>query len=654
MIPLLKLDKAIREFPAGDSTVAVLKSISLSIDAGEMIAIVGASGSGKSTLMNILGCLDHLSAGTYAVNGKAVGALDKDALARLRREHFGFIFQRYHLLPTLSAVGNVEMPAIYAGAEQSVRHARALHLLDKLGLAERTSYLPGQLSGGQQQRVSIARALMNGGDVILADEPTGALDSKSGEEVLNILHELHALGHTIIIVTHDASVAANAQRIIEIKDGQIIRDAPNPHYQAPLPKVASESVRLTGQESKPGQAKWGSFKETFKMAWRALLSHRLRTALTMLGIIIGIMSVVSIAAIGEGAKNYILNDIRAIGTNTLDIFPGTDWGDDKAKSIRTLLPQDIAALQAEPYVDSVTPWTFSAIRLRYKNIDVDASVRGVGEQFLQANGSELESGVAFTKRDIQQQAQVAIINQNVKRKFFGSHTSPLGEIILLGSIPVRVIGVTANKKNMFNNTAQNLNIAIPYSTAASRILGRVHFDQITVRIADGQPSQLAEGNIIRLLTLRHGGKDFFTYNMDSIVKTAENTTQSLSLLLSLIALISLIVGGIGVMNIMLVSVTERTREIGIRMAVGARQRDVMQQFLTEAVLVCLIGGVIGILLSYGVSLVFGLFISQWKMVFSVWAVATAFLCALVIGIVFGYLPARNAARLDPIDALARE
>jgi macrolide transport system ATP-binding/permease protein len=618
-----------------------------------MVAIVGASGSGKSTLMNILGCLDRLSSGMYKVKGQKVDTLDSDALAQLRREHFGFIFQRYHLLPTLSALGNVEMPAIYAGTAQSARDTRARWLLDKLGLAERITYLPGQLSGGQQQRVSIARALMNGGEVILADEPTGALDSQSGEEVLNILHELHALGHTIIMVTHDASVAARAKRIIEMKDGQIIRDGPNPHYRIPSSQPPL-SAPVLAEQKKPGQAKWGAFKEAFTMAWGAMLAHRLRTALTMLGIIIGIMSVVSIVAIGEGAKKYILEDIRAIGANTLDIFPGKDWGDDKAASIRTLLPGDIAALQAEPYVDSVSPWTSSSIRLRYKNIDIDAYVRGVGEEFLQANGSELESGVGFTKRDIQQQAQVAIINQHTKRILFGSHTNPLGEIILLGATPVRVIGVTADKKNMFASTTQNLNIAIPYSTAASRILGRVHFDSITIRIVDGQPSQLAEDNIIRLLTLRHGSKDFFTQNMDAIVKTAENTTQSLSLLLALIALISLIVGGIGVMNIMLVSVTERTKEIGIRMAVGARQRDVLQQFLTEAVLVCLIGGLIGIILSYGASFIFSFFISKWKMVFSVWAIVTAFLCAVGIGVSFGYWPARNAARLHPIDALARE
>ncbi|MDO4706275.1 MAG: ATP-binding cassette domain-containing protein, partial [Comamonadaceae bacterium] len=231
--PLLEVRQLCREFPAGEGTIAVLKNVSLDIHAGEMVAIVGQSGSGKSTLMNILGCLDQPSSGSYRVGGRETGQLDPDELAQLRREYFGFIFQRYHLLSDLTAQANVEVPAIYAGAPTAQRQARARQLLARLGLAERTGHTPGKLSGGQQQRVSIARALMNGGQVILADEPTGALDSASGVEVMNILSELHAEGHTIILVTHDMQVAAHAQRIIEIRDGEIISDRPNTPANTP-------------------------------------------------------------------------------------------------------------------------------------------------------------------------------------------------------------------------------------------------------------------------------------------------------------------------------------------------------------------------------------------------------------------------------------
>ncbi|QSI31347.1 macrolide ABC transporter ATP-binding protein/permease MacB [Variovorax sp. RKNM96] len=657
--PLLKLRGIGRSFPSGEQEVQVLKDVDLDIGNGEMLAIVGASGSGKSTLMNILGCLDRPSSGTYTVSGQDVGTLDSDALAQLRREHFGFIFQRYHLMQHLTATGNVEVPAVYAGTEVAAREARARQLLARLGLEDRTEHRPSQLSGGQQQRVSIARALMNGGQVILADEPTGALDSKSGQEVIGILRELHAQGHTIIIVTHDMQVASCTERIIEIADGVIVGDRPNvPTVAAPAQAVGADaSTPPAMTRPKLGIARfstgWARFAEAFRMAWRSMMAHRMRTALTMLGIVIGITSVVSIVAIGEGAKRFVLSDIRAIGTNTLDVYPGRDFGDDKAASIRTLTPPDLQAIAAQPYVHSVTPATMRSLRLRYRSADVNGNVNGVSDAFFRVRDVQMASGAAFTAEDVRHQSQVVVIDQNTRRKLFPDGTEPVGKVILVGNLPCTVIGVAQEKKSMFGEN-KSLNIWLPYSTGASRLFGQQHFDGITVRIRDDQPTKAAEDSIVRLLTMRHGTKDFFTFNMDSIVKTAERTSQSLTLLLSLIAVISLVVGGIGVMNIMLVSVTERTREIGIRMAVGARQSDVLQQFLTEAVLVCLVGGFIGVVLSYGISFLFSLFVTQWQMIFSMGAVVSAFLCASLIGVLFGYLPARNAARLDPIEALARE
>ena len=653
---LLSLRGIGRSFPSGETRVQVLEDVNLDIGHGEMLAIVGASGSGKSTLMNILGCLDRPSSGSYTVSGHDVGTLDSDALAELRREHFGFIFQRYHLMQHLTATGNVEVPAVYAGTDGAAREARARQLLARLGLDDRGDHRPSQLSGGQQQRVSIARALMNGGEVILADEPTGALDSRSGQEVIAILRELHAQGHTIIIVTHDMQVASCTERIIEIADGRIVGDRPNvPTVAAPEATGGAEAPRPVTRPATGGRLStgWSRFAEAFRMAWRSMMSHRMRTALTMLGIVIGITSVVSIVAIGEGAKRFVLSDIRAIGTNTLDIYPGRDFGDDKAQSIRTLVPADLQAIAAQPFVHSVTPATMRSLRLRYRSIDINGNVNGVSDNYFAVRDVQMDSGIAFNANDVRHQSQVVVIDQNTRRKLFPEGVDPLGKIILVGSLPCTVIGVAQEKKSMFGENKQ-LNIWLPYSTAASRLFGQQHFDGITVRIRDEQPTKAAEDGIVKLLTLRHGGKDFFTFNMDSIVKTAERTSQSLTLLLSLIAVISLVVGGIGVMNIMLVSVTERTREIGIRMAVGARQSDVLQQFLTEAVLVCLVGGLIGVLLSYGISFLFSLFVKQWQMIFSLGAVLSAFFCASLIGVLFGYLPARNAARLDPIEALARE
>ncbi|VWD26469.1 MacB family efflux pump subunit [Burkholderia lata] len=684
--PLLKLAAVTRRFPAGDKDVVVLNNVNLSIHAGEIVAIVGASGSGKSTLMNILGCLDHPSEGTYTVGGRDTHMLDSDELAQLRREHFGFVFQRYHLLPHVDAVANLEMPAIYAGTPRAERHARARELLARLGLADRAHHRPGQLSGGQQQRVSIARALMNGGQVILADEPTGALDTKSGQDVIRILHELNALGHTIVIVTHDKAVARHAKRIIEISDGEIVADRPNRHYAEALAETGVDAAEAaeaseaaagespardrhdtptppaavdtdphvdTGTRTRRFAAGSGRFAEACRMAWIALVSHRLRTLLTMLGIIIGITSVVSIVAIGEGAKRYMLDEIGSIGTNTINIYPGTDWGDSRADAIQTLVPADVAALTEQPYVDSATPETSRTLLLRYRNVDVNALVSGVGDRFFQARGMRFALGVAFDEDAVRRQVQVAVIDQNTRRKLFGATRNPIGEVILVDNVPCVVIGVTADKKSAFGSV-KSLNVWVPYTTASGRLFGQRYLDSITVRVRDGQPSAAAEKSLERLMTQRHGRKDFFTYNMDSVVKTVEKTGQSLTLLLSLIAVISLVVGGIGVMNIMLVSVTERTREIGIRMAVGARQSDILQQFLVEAVLVCLLGGTIGIALSFGLGALFSMFVAQWKMVFSAGAIVTAFVCSTLTGVIFGFMPARNASRLDPIDALARD
>lgn len=649
--PLLEIDAVVRRFSTGGQQVEVLKGIDLTIHSGEMVAIIGASGSGKSTLMNILGCLDRPSEGSYRIDGRETGSLSNDELASLRRDYFGFIFQRYHLLPHLTAIQNTEIPAIYAGANKHFRQERAGKILERLGLGDRCDHRPNQLSGGQQQRVSIARALMNGGDVILADEPTGALDSKSGKEMMEVLHELHASGHTIILVTHDQQVAAHAERIIEISDGAIIRDQPNPKRQASVTAALAEKVAVK-QAANFLQANWGRFAEAFKMALIAMLSHRMRTLLTMLGIIIGITSVVSVVALGQGAQQKVIKDISAMGTNVIDVNPGKDWGDEDAAGIQTLVQSDLEALKAQVYVDSASPTTGGSQLLRYRNLTANASVNGVGEQYFRVKGYEIADGIAFSAADVKQQAQVVVIDQNTRKKFF-SNQDAIGMILFVGSLPCRVIGITKVKDGPMGNSS-NLEVWIPYTAAMNRLLGQQYFSSITVRVKDGISNPVAEQSITRLVTQRHGRKDFYTNSSDSIMKTINKTTTTLKLMISAIAVISLIVGGIGVMNIMLVSVTERTHEIGIRMAVGARQEDIMQQFLIESVLVCLLGGMIGIICSWGVAKVFSLFVTSFAMQFSLMSIVSAFLCSTMIGVIFGFLPARNAARLDPIEALARE
>jgi macrolide transport system ATP-binding/permease protein len=647
-VPLIELSGVRREFPAGETTVAVLKDIELSVEAGEMVAIVGASGSGKSTLMNILGCLDQPSGGSYRIAGRETGQLTPDELAELRREHFGFIFQRYHLLPDQSARGNVEIPAIYAGRDRAARRQRAGELLQRLGLGDRCEHRPGQLSGGQQQRVSIARALMNGGRVILADEPTGALDSKSGQEVMAILAELHADGHTIIIVTHDMKVAEHADRVIEISDGEIIADRRRAGRAQPSPRALPEVARESGW-----LAVRDRFGEAMRMSLAAMLAHRLRTFLTMLGIIIGIASVVSVVALGDGSTQRILKDISSMGTNTIDVFPGKEFGDVKSSAIHTLVPSDAAALAQQSYVDSVTPSVSTSVTARYRSVAVSATVNGVGEHYFRVRGLEMAEGQVFDADGVKRLAQDVVIDANTRKALFPDGGNPLGEVVLLGTVPCRIIGVAEKKDSGFGNNS-SLNVWVPYTTAMSRMLGQDYLKGVTVRISDSVASQDAERGIVELMTQRHGTRDFFVFNTDSIRQTIEKTTSTLTLLVSLIAVISLVVGGIGVMNIMLVSVTERTGEIGVRMAVGARQSDIMQQFLIEAVLVCLCGGILGVSLALLIGVVFSHFVSGFGMIYSTTSIIAAFVCSTLIGVTFGYLPARNAARLNPIDALVNE
>ncbi|MGG7047934.1 MULTISPECIES: MacB family efflux pump subunit [unclassified Campylobacter] len=641
---MIELKNITKKFKTGENEATVLKNVNLKIKKGEFIAIIGQSGSGKSTLMNILGCLDNASSGEYLLEDKDITNFKADELAELRREKFGFIFQRYNLLSSLNATQNVALPSIYAGVNKKSRQERAVEILSDLGLSDKTQSLPNKLSGGQQQRVSIARALMNGGEIILADEPTGALDSKSGEMVMQILLDLYKQGHTIIIVTHDQNIANYANRVIEIKDGSIISDS-----------VKKDEIFLKKPSQKPKKSIFTYYKdqliESFKMSVSAIVSHKLRSILTMLGIIIGIAAVVSMVALGKGSQEQILQSIRKVGTNTIDIMPGKGFGDMLSGKVRTLSISDVALLQEQDFLESVTPNTSTNGTVTFRNLSLTASLRGGGIDTLKVNGLNIETGRMFNADEVAASASVVVIDQNTKRSFFKDE-DPIGKVLLLNKKPLMIIGVIAQNSNSFGDPSQ-LRIYAPYSTVINKITGDRYISSITAKIDEEVNAQVAEKMITELLTIKHGRQDFFTRNSDSIKKTMEETIGTMRLLISSIAVISLIVGGIGVMNIMLVSVTERTKEIGIKMAIGARQTNILQQFLMEAILLCIIGGVVGVGLAYGVGYIVntsGLF----KMIFSNESVIAALATSMGIGIVFGYMPARNASLLNPIDALSRE
>ena len=635
-----------RYFGSGANRVHVLKDVSLSIEKGDFVAIIGQSGSGKSTLMNILGCLDSATSGSYQIDGIETAKMEPDELAALRRERFGFIFQRYNLLGSLTARDNVALPAVYMGMGGKERSTRAEKLLQDLGLEGKVGNKPSELSGGQQQRCAMARALMNGGEIIFADEPTGALDTASGKNVIEIIQKLHKEGHTVIMVTHDPGIAAIANRIIEIRDGEIISDSSkNPE----IPESKIERIK----EKSSWLFYYDQFVEAFKMSVQAIMAHKMRSLLTMLGIIIGIASVVSVVALGNGSEKKILADISAMGTNTISIFPGRGFGDRRSGRIKTLTIDDAKVIAKQSYVASATPQTNSGGTLTYRNTDLSASLYGVGEQYFDVRGLKLESGRLFDEGDVKEDAQVVVIDQNTKEKLFGADVNPLGKTVLFNKRPLTVIGVMEKEENSFGNS-DVLMLWSPYTTVMHQITGESYTNSITVKIKDDANTQVAEKGLTELLKTRHGTEDFFMNNSDSIKQMVETTTGTMKLLISSIALISLVVGGIGVMNIMLVSVTERTKEIGVRMAIGARRNNILQQFLIEAVLICIIGGLVGVGLSTLISLVFNHFVTEFPMEISIGSVIGAVVCSTAIGVAFGFMPANKASKLNPIDALSKD
>lgn len=644
---LLQLRGVSRRYVVGGQQVHALRDIDLDIRSGEMIALVGASGSGKSTLMNILGCLDRPSAGVYRVDGRDTSKLDPDETAALRCAYFGFVFQRYHLLSQLTARDNVEIPAVYAGVGASERHARATELLTRLGLGERLDHLPNELSGGQQQRVSIARALMNGGAVILADEPTGALDSATGEEMMKLLIELNAQGHTLVIATHDHQVAGHASRIIEMADGVMVSD------------------RAAGREAEPASREpliatirpspWSRYREAARMAFLALRAHRLRTALTALGVIIGVFAVIMTVALGESAQQALKQSLRALSTKSFEIEPGREIGDPRAEQVQTLTIQDVDALRRQYYVRSASPRQTTSLLLRYGSASGLATVWGVGESYFDAKSLAIVRGVAFSAEDERRQAQVAVIDENVERRFFGSE-NPLGKTIFIGNLPCVIIGVVGHLKGRLEQKSDNsLNVWAPFSVVSTRLTGRRNLKNIFLRLHADQSMATAESAMTQLLLERHRTKDFVIWNLDEARKTTENVVLLMSLVFAAIGAISLVVGGVGVMNIMLVSAAERAREIGIRIAVGARRSDIRDQFLTEAVAACLLGAAGGVTLSVAIGFIIAwLSPEQFEFVLSIRAIVVAVACAALTGVVAGYAPARSAAQLDPVEALARD
>nr|WP_314605526.1 MacB family efflux pump subunit [uncultured Janthinobacterium sp.] len=645
--PLIELAGIRKRYGGHDGApaVEVLRGLTLSIGAGEFVAIVGASGSGKSTLMHLLGCLDRPSDGTYRFAGQDVASLNPDELAWLRREAFGFVFQGYHLIATESARENVEVPALYAGMPATARHARSEALLKRLGLGERLDHRPNQLSGGQQQRVSIARALMNGGRIILADEPTGALDSSSGAEVMALLGELADAGHTIILITHDRKVAAQARRVIEISDGEIVADSGA--VAIPATSTALPPLDMSRAAHDTGASLGTELLDAARAAWRVLWINRFRTGLTLLGIVIGVASVIVMLAIGLGTRQQVMAQLGAFGSNLLYM---ASRGESSRIPGRSITLADLDALKDVPGISHVLPNVTGNKVIRHGNLDVQTYVRGTGPALPQIQTWPVGKGGFFTEEDEREMATVAVLGAHLAEKLMPDVPNPVGQSILIGNVPFQVIGVMSAKGALTGEKDEDDVLLLPFSTAGIRVFGQREPTYTVMAVDDVKRVTEVEAAVDATMFERHRIRDYGISNAAASIAAEAKTQDNMTMMLSLIAAVSLVVGGIGVMNVMLMTVRERTREIGIRMATGARRRDILRQFLTEAVLVSVVGGVAGIVV--GVTVAGLLLVWHVPVIFSLSAIAGAFACAVVTGLVFGFMPARKASGLDPVVALA--
>lgn len=657
---MIEVKNLFKTYKMGEVLVEALRGVSLKISTGEFVAIMGASGSGKSTLMHVLGLLDRPDSGEYYLGGEEVTKLSDKELALVRNKLVGFVFQQFHLLPRMTALENVELPLIYAGK----RHLqeKAIEKIQEVGLKDRMLHQPNEMSGGQQQRVAVARSLVNEPPIIFADEPTGNLDSKSKEEIMVLIKDLNRKGKTIVIVTHESEIAAHAGRIIQMRDGQIISDKiVSGQVEKPQIDIPEDLIKNILTSSKNTMQGGIEFLDYLRQAVFAMLAHKMRAFLSILGILIGVAAVIAMIALGSGAQKSIEQQLASLGSNLLLIRPGSPKVQGIAMQSGTTTRftfQDLAVIsKLTDMIKYISPSVTGRVQIVYGNKNWNTQVEGVGVDYEKLRVSTPTVGRFFTDQEVKMRNKVVLLGTTVVQQLFGD-TNPIGETIRMNLINFKVIGILPQKGATGFRDQDDTAIA-PITTTMYRLLGKQYIDQIYVEASSPDLVEPAQDSITVALVKEHhiSVKDaadaFQIRNMSDIKAAMESSTKTMSLLLGCIAAISLLVGGIGIMNIMLVSVTERTREIGLRKAIGASNKDIMVQFLIEAVLMSFIGGAAGIILGIAISVLITV-LSGWAVIISLFSIILATTFSLLVGIVFGLWPAQKAASLDPIEALRYE
>lgn len=656
--PIIELINVRRFYQLGPTTVRALVGCTLTISQGEFVVVMGPSGSGKSTFLHILGLLDRPDGGIYRLEGEDVGGLPDNRLAYLRNRRMGFVFQQFHLLPINTALENAALPLIYAG--RSSCREEALTRIREVGLAGRAGHLPNELSGGERQRVAIARSLVNDPAIIFADEPTGNLDSVSGEEIISLLESLNRQGKTVVMVTHEERLAERASRVIRMRDGEVVSDRRREDFYPISPPVPAPTETPREKTCPPSSSDGRAvLKDHFRESLRAVFSHRLRSLLSMLGILIGVGAVIAMLALGAGAKQAIEEDLARLGSNLLMVRPGSRTMRGvrmEAGAVTRFTLQDAEAMGKLPYVRRISPSVSGRGQLVWGNRNWSTRLQGVGIDYPQMRASVPLEGRFFIEEELRRRDRVVVIGATIVRELFGDQ-DPVGAEIKINRQNFRVVGLLPEKGSQGWMDRDDEAI-IPITTAMHRVMGKDYVDSIDVEVTDAAMMETAEEELRRLIIKRHRLTperidSFQIRNMAEIQEMIQETTRTMSLLLGSIAAISLLVGGIGIMNIMLVSVTERTREIGIRKAVGAGRKDILVQFLIEAVVMTLSGGLAGVLLGAGVSWLLSTLVG-WTVRITPFSVILATAFSVLVGLVFGLWPARQAARLSPIEALRYE
>lgn len=662
---MIQLTNIVKTYAMGEVAVQALRGVSLNIAAGEFVAIMGPSGSGKSTLLHILGLLDVPDAGSYHLLNREVAHLSDNDLAALRNSTLGFVFQHFNLLARTSALENTVLPMLYASDRRGKDTDKARRLLTDVGLGNRLDHKPNELSGGQQQRVAIARALIHNPRIIMADEPTGNLDSTSADEIIEILKELNQRGITVIMVTHEPDIAAHAKRVIRMRDGVIQSDEATQGTVAgpsvPRPEVIQpRPSRRNRMFAASPIAILRELPHDFRQAWRALMANKIRTILSMLGILIGVTAVIAMLAIGTGARQAIETQLSSMGSNLLVVRPGARrvaGVSYEAGAVTRFTPQDVPDIRAAiHHAKRVGGIVSGRAQVVFGNKNWNTRAQGVEPEYAAMHAAQPTIGRFFTYDEMKQRARVVVLGMTIVRSLFGE-ASPLGEYVKINKVNFQVIGILPEKGATGWMDQDDL-VIIPLATAMFRLLGKEYLDSIDVEINSADEMVAAQDAIREFIIRSHRlppsqSDSFDIRNMAEIQAALTETSRTMSWLLASIAAVSLLVGGIGIMNIMLVSVTERTREIGIRKAVGARRRDILAQFLTEALVVSILGGGIGILLGWVISAMVSN-LAGWPAVVTISSIILAVGFSCLVGVIFGLWPATKAARLNPIDALRYE